>query len=89
LVTADLALLLPSSTPKIQEGAALEEISLVRDEMANMVWAVEKKVPLPHGRSKPGFEAATETRRCFERLAGLSPNPTQEPSWRAAIRISR
>jgi hypothetical protein len=85
-VPADLALLLPSSTPKIQEGSALEEISLVRDEMANMVWAVEKRVPLPHGRSTPGFEAATETRRCFERLAGLSPNPAPEPSWRAAIR---
>jgi hypothetical protein len=85
-VPADLALLLPSSTPKIQEGPALEEISLVRDEMANMVWAVEKKVPLPDGRSKPGFEAATETRRCFERLAGLALNPAPEPDWRAAIR---
>jgi hypothetical protein len=85
-VPADLALLLPSSTPKIQEGPALEEVALVRDEMANMVWAVEKKVPLPHGRSKPGFEAATETRRCFERLAGLAPTPEPEPEWRAAIR---
>jgi hypothetical protein len=85
-VPADLALLLPSSTPKIQEGPVLEEIALVRDEMANMVWAVEKRVPLPDGRSKPGFEAATETRRCFERLAGLAPNPAPDPSWRAVIR---
>ena len=84
-VAADLALLLPSSTPKIQEGPALEEIALMRDEMANMVWAIEKKVPLPHGRSKPGFEAATETRRLFERLAGLAPAPP-EPEWHANIR---
>jgi len=85
-VPADLALLLPSSTPKIQEGPPLEEIALMRDEMANMVWAIEKKVPLPDGRSKPGFEAATETRRLFERLAGIAPNPVPEPEWRALIR---
>jgi hypothetical protein len=85
-VAADLALLLPSSTPKIQEGPALEEIALMRDEMANMVWAIEKKVPLPHGRSKPGFEAATETRRLFERLAGLAFDPASEPKWNANIR---
>jgi hypothetical protein len=83
---ADLALLLPSSTPKIQEGAPLEEIALMRDEMANMVWAIEKKLALPHGRPKPGYEAATETRRWFERLAGLALNPAPEPKWRANIR---
>lgn len=86
VLPADLALLLPTSTPKIQEGPLLEEIALLRDEMANMVWAIEKNIPLPHGRPKPGFEAATETRRLFDRLAGIVPAP--EPDYRAKIRYS-
>lgn len=85
-MAADLALLLPSSTPKIQEGPALEEVAFVRDEMANMVWGIEKTVPLPHGRPKAGFEAGTETRRFFERLAGVAPTP--DPDYRANIRYS-
>src|ERR1051326_4035365 len=83
---ADLALLLPSSTPKIQDGPALEDIALIRDEMANMVWGIEKTITLPHGRPKPGFEAGSETRLLFERLAGISPAP--EPEYRAKIRYS-
>ncbi len=85
-LAADLALLLPSSTPKIQEGPPLEEVVVMRDEMANMVWGIERQVPLPHGRSKPGFEAATEMRHLFERLAGLT--PVEEPEYRAPIRYS-
>lgn len=51
--------LLPTA-PKVQEGAAMEEVALVRDEMANMVWGIERRVPLPSGAAKPGAEAATE-----------------------------
>jgi hypothetical protein len=29
----------------VQEGPAIEEVSCIRDGMANMVWAVEKKIP--------------------------------------------
>jgi len=83
---ADLALLLPSSTPKIQDGPAREEVAVMRDEMANMVWGIEKTITLPHGRPKPGFEAASETRNAFERLAAVSPTP--EPEYRAKIRYS-
>jgi hypothetical protein len=39
----------------------IEEVVLVRDEMANMVWGVEKVIPLPSGDPKPGAEASTET----------------------------
>ncbi len=85
-VAADLALLLPSNTPKIQDGPALEELAVMRDEMANMVWGIEKTITLPHGRPKPGFEAGSETRNLFERLAGISPAP--EPEYRAKIRYS-
>jgi len=34
----------------------------VRDEMANMVWGVERQIPLPSGIPKSGLEAAREQR---------------------------
>ena len=37
-------LLLPDSLDGVQEGALLEHTLLVRDEMANLAWAIEKKV---------------------------------------------
>ncbi len=41
-----------------------------RDEMANMVWAIEKTVPLAHGRPRPGREAARQVRAFHERIVG-------------------
>jgi hypothetical protein len=38
------AMLLPDSVDGVQEGAILEETLLARDEMANLAWAIEKKV---------------------------------------------
>ncbi|MCA1613605.1 MAG: hypothetical protein LC800_05495 [Acidobacteria bacterium] len=58
--TPPARLVLLPTAPKVQEGAALEEVALVRDEIANMVWGIEKRVPLPTGASKPGSEAAAE-----------------------------
>jgi hypothetical protein len=40
----------------------------VRDEMANMVWGLETRVPLPSGESIPGREAAQDTVRYLKRL---------------------
>lgn len=37
-------MLLPDSLDGVQEGAVLEETLLARDEMANLAWAIEKKV---------------------------------------------
>ena len=37
-------LFLPDSVDGVQEGAVLEHTFLVRDEMANLAWAIEKKV---------------------------------------------
>jgi hypothetical protein len=53
---------------------------LVRDEVANMVWGVEKIVPLASGESKPGQEAAYQTLAFFENqlaeaLGGVTPPP--------------
>lgn len=76
---ADTALLLLPTVPKIQESDAVEEVVLIRDEMANMVWGVETTVQLPSGASRRGAELAAETRAFFERLAGAGPAPAPEP----------
>ena len=76
---ADLSLLIPPAAQKVLDGPPLEEILLARDEMANMVWGVEKTIPLPSGEPKRGREAAEETRRFFdqeaERRLGAPPAP--------------
>jgi hypothetical protein len=76
---ADLSLIIPPTTQKVTEGPPIEEVLLARDEMANMVWAVEKTIPLPTGEPKHGRAAAYETRRFFgqdlERRLGAPPQP--------------
>jgi hypothetical protein len=70
---ADTSLLLAPTVPKIQEGDPIEEVMLVRDEMANMVWGVERTVPLPSGEARRGAEAGRETLAYLRRLAGPPP----------------
>jgi hypothetical protein len=67
---ADTGLMAAPVIPKIQEGKALDEVLLLRDEMANMVWGIERTVPLPDGRSMHGLEAARDVRGYFERRVG-------------------
>lgn len=72
---ADLSLLIPPAAQKVIEGPELEEILLARDEMANMVWGVERTISLPSGEPKRGREAAEETHGFFERRVGTNPSP--------------
>lgn len=73
---ADTSLLLMPTAPKVQEGRPLEEVMLARDEVANMVWGVERTVPLPSGEPKRGREAALELRAFLERdIAAQEPIP--------------
>lgn len=72
---ADTGLFLAPVSAKIQQGVPLDEVLLMRDEMANMVWGIERTVPLPDGRSRPGGEAARELRRYFEQRVGEPPAP--------------
>jgi hypothetical protein len=86
---ADTSILLLPTVPKIQESRPSEEILLIRDEVANMVWGVEKTVPLPSGESKSGSEAATETLAFYEsdlaRRLAAGP-PVAPPEYKAPIR---
>ena len=67
-VPADLSLVVVPSVPKIQEGRAIEAATFVRDEVANMVWAIETRVPLPDGSAMNGRTAARQLRGKLKEL---------------------
>lgn len=66
--SADTSLLLLPTMEKIQESEPTEEIYLIRDEIANMVWGIEKKAPLADGNSRSGLEAARELSNHYHRI---------------------
>jgi hypothetical protein len=69
------ALVLVPSTPFVLEGAPLEEVAMVRDEMANLVFGIETRVPMVTGVSKPGGEAGRELLLAMQRIHGAPPAP--------------
>ena len=71
-------LFLCPSSMKVQEGDALEEIGLVRDEMANMVWGLEKVIPSSVGKGVQGGEFALQIRKYHEDIVG-SPLESEIP----------
>jgi hypothetical protein len=87
---ADLNLLLLPTVPKIQESPPVEEVSLIRDEVANMVWGIETKIVLPSGNTKPGREAALELinhlRRIVIKENSTGPDLVKEIEPKAAIK---
>jgi hypothetical protein len=70
---ADVRLLLPPSLPKAMEGGPIEQVLFLRDEMANMTWAVEKTVPAALGGGANGYDVAREG-------AALPPIPAFHPT---------
>ncbi|GAB4488521.1 MAG: hypothetical protein OHK0019_05010 [Saprospiraceae bacterium] len=82
---ADLTLLVLPTVPKIQESQPLEEIALIRDEMANMVWGIETAVPMPHGRTRAGNVAAAEYLDFLQSFIP-PPDPNNETEFKAAFR---
>jgi|RhiMetdeSRZDD1v2_1073273.scaffolds.fasta_scaffold03227_8 hypothetical protein len=58
---------LPASITQTHESDSIEEVSFVRDEMANLAWAVEETIPDATGK---GMEA-----RLVAQTAGLPPLP--------------
>lgn len=76
---ADNSLLLLPTVPKVQESDPLEEVVFIRDEVANLVWAIETAVPLVTGRAVAGKQIAEETTRyhrmMIEKTGALPPPP--------------
>ena len=87
-VPADVATVLLPVAPKVQESKPIEEVLLIRDEIANMVWGAEARVPLPTGRSQPGKETATELRAKLQQLIyAAHPTSTSTDTPAAPIRF--
>lgn len=81
--SADTTLLLLPILSSAQIGPMQEEVSLVRDEVANMAWGVERTVPLGSGISRPGGEVAKQT---FNYLQSLVQGGGAPPQLAAAVR---
>jgi hypothetical protein len=82
---AGTSLLLLPTVPKIHESPDTETILLVRDEVADMVWGIEKTISLATGETKPGLEAARQTLAFFQNqlaaaLGGSPPPPPVPPA---------
>jgi len=87
-VPADLSMVLLPVAPKVQESKPLEEIYLLRDEIANMVWGVEQRVPLATGRGQAGAETGYEFRSKLQQLMSAA-NPATVPDveFKAPVRF--
>ena len=56
---ADTRFFLPPALPKLLEAPPLERVLFLRDEMANMAWAVERVIPSGVGQGINGYTVAT------------------------------
>ncbi len=70
---ADTRLFVPPAVTGMIESPPIEEIAFVRDEMANMVWAVETTIPNDRLGGKNGYEAATALVALIRQLAAPAP----------------
>ena len=59
----DARLFLPATTPTGLESEVVEAVDLVRDEVSNMVWAIEQTVQLADGSSRRGREVGAGASR--------------------------
>jgi hypothetical protein len=80
---ADLTLLLLPTVAKLDSSPPTEDVWLIRDEIADMVWGVEVTVPLASGETAPGIEAGALL-RAF--LAAQIPPAAAVPDPVAAVR---
>lgn len=72
----DYRLFVPPVVDRIQEGKPFEAVHLMRDEMANMVWAIEQTIGDGMGQGTDGYESGEAVRKYLESL--LPPAPARE-----------
>ncbi|MFQ5636632.1 MAG: hypothetical protein ACE5IR_01390 [bacterium] len=85
-VPADMSLVMLPVARKVLEGKPTEEIIMVRDEIANMVWGVESTIPLATGKSKSGKEAGYELKTKLQQLLDGNHPAALEIDYHANIR---
>jgi hypothetical protein len=77
---ADTSLFIPPVVANTMDGTPEEEVELARDEVANMVWAVERTIPSVTGSGRSGKDEGHETLQYHQRLVaagGGAPPPFQ------------
>lgn len=55
---ADARIFIPATAHKVMESEPVESVNFIRDEMANMVWGIEKTIPNSLSGGIDGYEAA-------------------------------
>ncbi len=75
-------LLLLATLGERQEGAVLEAVTLTRDEMANLVFAIEETIPGEIGNGVGGAEAARALEQHLRASAPASPEEIRETDAR-------
>ncbi len=74
----DTRLFLPPAVVRVLESEPVEEVLFVRDEMANLVWAIETKIPDLLSRSLDGHAAAMALTEFWLDLQGIDPDAEPE-----------
>jgi hypothetical protein len=74
----DTRLFLPPAISKVQESEPVEEVLFIRDEMANLIWGIETKVPDLLSRSQDGHAAAIELSNFWLDIQGIDPDVESE-----------
>lgn len=75
----DTRLLLAPALAKSQEGDSIERVIFARDEITNMVWGIEERIPGVLGLGVDGFDRATAMSTYFQQRVPASevlPEPT-------------
>lgn len=76
--SGDNLLFLPPGLPPGLHGDVLEEVLLLRDEVANLGWAVEKRIAEAGGRPHDRFEQYQRDRTAREAAAEAAEVPAEE-----------
>lgn len=56
--SGDPRLFIPPVAQKVMQSDPIEEVQFIRDEMANMVWGIEKVIPDGFSAGRDGYESA-------------------------------
>jgi hypothetical protein len=75
----DNTLFLAPAAIKVHESDPLEEVVMIRDEVANMVWGIEQTIQLPTGLGDKGGEAGLRVKKFLQNLVNGNKMPEYEP----------
>jgi hypothetical protein len=78
-------LFMPRTLPQISDGEPLEQVAFVRDEVADMVWAIEQRIPDGLDVSRDAAEASRRMRQQLDPTADAAPGPVTPSDGTAAV----